>query len=493
MTYWLGIDCGGTFIKAALFTSDGQQKTLARKSLDILSSRPGYAERAPTALWQACADVIREAIASVDSARIQAVGISAQGKGLFLLDKDNQPLGHGILSSDQRALGIIRKWQNENIPARLYPDTRQALWTGHPVAILRALKENEPERYHKIGSILMSHDYLRFCLTGEIACEETNISESNLYNFKQESYDEAIAATLGIPEITPALPPIIGATQIAGKITAEAAQSTGLIAGTPVVGGLFDVVSTALCAGLTDESALNVVLGTWSVVSGMTEYIDTKQKFPFVYGKSAQPGQYIVHEASPTSAANLEWISNLTGECDYAAINRSIATLPKAGSSVFFIPFLYGSNAGLGMQAGLYGLQSFHTRAYIYQAVYEGVIFSLMTHLKRMQIRFPNAEILRVTGGPAKSAVWMQMLADISAKTVETLQAEETGCLGAALTAMVGLGVYTDIDAARAVLPPTVARYLPESMVMNNYAQKYHRYTQLVEKLCEFNDFINPS
>ena len=50
---------------------------------------------------------------------------------------------------------------------------------GHPVSILRWIKENEPSRYEQIHTILMSHDYLRFCLTEKLYCEETNISESN--------------------------------------------------------------------------------------------------------------------------------------------------------------------------------------------------------------------------------------------------------------------------------------------------------------------------
>lgn len=492
MTCWLGIDCGGTFIKAALFRQNGEEIAVARRNLSVISPQPGWAEREPQALWQACAGVIREAIAGIDPAEIAGIGISAQGKGLFTLDKNGAPLGNGILSSDQRALPVVKRWQAEGIPAALYPQTRQTLWTGHPVSILRALKEQEPARYQQIGSILMSHDYLRYRLTGAIACEETNISESNLYHFGEGRYQAALAETLGIAEILPALPPIVGASDIAGHISHEAAAETGLRAGTPVVGGLFDVVATALCAGLRDESMLNVVLGTWSVVTGFTDHIDDSQSIPFVYGKSATPGQYIVHEASPTSAANLEWITALFNESDYRAINDSIAALPPAASSVYFVPFLYGSNAGLGMQAGLYGLQSIHGRVHIYQAVYEGVIYSLMHHLERMLQRFPSAHILRVTGGPAKSAVWMQMLADISGKTVETPRIEETGCLGAALVAMVGSGAWPDSATACAALNPPLDRYTPNPTLADAYVEKKCRYRLLVDKLRAFNDAIQP-
>ncbi|MDO5091036.1 MAG: FGGY-family carbohydrate kinase [Cardiobacteriaceae bacterium] len=490
MKYWLGIDCGGTFIKAAAFDATGNVAHLARRNMPVLSEQPGYAERDPEALWQVCAEVIRDITAVVPAADIAAIGISAQGKGLFTLDKNGETLGRGIISSDQRALSVVKRWQAEGIPEALYPQTRQTLWTGHPVSILRALKEQEPARYQQIAAILMAHDYLRYRLTGQIACEETNISESNLYHFARGDYAAELAQTLGIAEIFDVLPPIVGATQIAGHVHEDAAKMTGLAPGTPVVGGLFDVVSTALCAGLENERVLNVVLGTWSVVTGMTGHIDDSQQMPFVYGKSAQAGQYIVHEASPTSAANLEWVNDLLGDEDYGQINQMVAALPQAASSVFFLPFLYGSNAGLGMQGGFYGLQSFHQKAHLYQSVYEGVLFSLMHHLERMRQRFPDADTLRVTGGPAKSAVWMQMLADLSGMAVEIPGVEETGCLGAAMAAMVGSGAYPDVQSASRAMQSGITRYAPNPEHQPAYAEKYRRYRLLVESLQGFNQAL---
>ncbi|SMB86939.1 3-keto-L-gulonate kinase /L-xylulose kinase [Pasteurella testudinis DSM 23072] len=493
MDFWLGIDCGGTFIKAAIYDSKGKEYGNFRQNLTIINAKPGWAERNLTALWAACAEVIAGAIqsAKIAAEAIKGVGISAQGKGLYLLDKQKQPLGYGIISADQRALDIVKQWQADGIPQTLYPLTRQTLWTGHPVSILRWLKEHEPERYAQIGSVLMTHDYLRFCLTGEIACEETNISESNLYNMQTGQYDPKLAQLLGIDDIMPALPPIVGSSQIAGYITEQAAKQTGLKAGTAVVGGLFDVVSTALCAGLDDESKLNAVLGTWSVVSGITNHIDDSQALPFVYGRHAQQGEFIVHEASPTSAANLEWFTKQWNVNDYNAINQAVAALPKAESSVLFVPFLYGSNAGLGMQAGFYGLQSLHTQDHLWQAIYEGVIFSLAYHLERMLQRFPKTSVIRVTGGPARSPVWMQILADLTGLPIEIPQIEETGCLGAALMAMVGNQVFSDSKQAQHVVSAQMKRIEPDSTVYDKYQNKYKKYKLLLESLKHFNNHCN--
>lgn len=481
MKYYLGIDCGGTFVKTALFSSNGELCGLARENVSVISEQSGYAERDMEQLWQITAKVIRQTIinSGVEAGLIKGIGISAQGKGAFLLDNQHKPLGRAILSSDQRSLEIVKRWQAEGIPEKLYPLTRQTLWTGHPVSILRWVKEYESTRYHNIGTILMSHDYLRFCLTGQLHCEESNISESNFYHMSAGNYDISLAKLLELEDVFDKLPPIIKSSDIAGYVTPQAAKLCGLATGTPVVGGLFDVVSTALCADLNDETKLNVVLGTWSVVSGITDHIDSNQSLPFVYGHYAEANKFIVHEASPTSSGNLEWFVKQFSHLSYEEINRGVAALPPASGSVLFLPFLYGSNAGLGMQAGFYGMQAHHTQMHLLQAVYEGVLFSLMYHLERMLQRFPQTQILRVTGGPTKSKVWMQMLADFSGMSLEIPQIEETGCLGAALMAMQADGVMNTAD----ILRTEMQRYTPNKENFTAYQKKYRRYQAVVNAL----------
>lgn len=485
MSYWLGLDCGGTFIKAGLYDAEGRERAVARQTLPVLVPEPGRAERDMPLLWQQAARVIAQVLQTcgLDAAQVAGVGISAQGKGLFLLDKQQQPLGNGILSSDRRALALVQQWQREGMPQTLYPVTRQTLWTGHPVSLLRWIKEHEPQRYAAIGSVLMAHDYLRYCLTGKLACEETNISESNLYDMEKGDWSAALADTLGLSDILPALPPIVGPTAIAGEVTAEAAALCGLRAGTPVVGGLFDVVSTALCAGLHDDTRLNAVMGTWSVTSGITDRISDEADYPFVYGRYAIDGQYIIHEASPTSAANLEWFCQQWGIEDYAELNQSVASLPPAQSSLLFLPFLYGCNAGADLHGSFFGLQAGHQRGHLVQAIYEGVVFSHLTHLNRILKRFPNVSALRLSGGPTRSAEWMQMFADASGLPVEIPQIEESGCLGAALAAMTGTGAYPSLQQAQRGLAPAIISYQPDAQRHALYQKKYQRYQQLLTAL----------
>ncbi len=490
-SYYLGIDCGGTTIKSGIYDENSREVGSSRRNLHLISPNPGWSERDTTELRDQCFETIRDVIASsaVDPALIKGIAISAQGKGLFGVDKAGRPLPTGILSADRRAIEVVRQWEKENMREKIYPRTRQTLWTGHPVSILRFLKEHDRERYDRLDCIMMSHDYLRYCLTGEKACERTNISESNLFNMKENRFDSTLAADLGIEECMDKLPRIVGSTDICGEVTKEAAAMTGLIAGTPVAGGIFDVAAGAVAAGLHDDSALNICMGTWAVATGITTEV-SNDEHPFVYGRHASEGQYIVHEASPTSSGNMEWICTNLKEKDFGKINAAVASLPKAYSDVYFIPFLYGSNASLDSTAGFYGLQSIHTRADLFQACFEGVIFAQMKHVNSIRRKFPKADRLIVTGGSTHSQVWMQILADTAQMPVCLPRIEETGCLGAALLAQVATGLHGSVAEAQAAMPIETRLVEPDPAAAAIYGEKFARYTELVNCLSLFHERV---
>lgn len=132
-TFWLGIDCGGTYLKAGLYNHQGEERRVERCPLRTLSTQPGYAERDMDRLWQCCHETIATLLkaAGVNGKQIKGIAISAQGKGLFLLDKQDHPLGHAMLSSDHAGVrhrpALATGW-----------DPRTALSSHPPDAVDRA-------------------------------------------------------------------------------------------------------------------------------------------------------------------------------------------------------------------------------------------------------------------------------------------------------------------------------------------------------------------
>ena len=288
-----------------------------------------------------------------DARDVVGVSFSAHGKGLYVVDATGKPVRNGIISSDNRALPIVRRWKSEGIDAKAYPYGYQQVWSGHPVSLLAWLKENEPDNYRRTRHVLMAHDWIRYRFTGEFAAEVTNISGSNLYNVETGNYDPALFSLFGVEEMQGCLPPVIGSQQSVAGVSRGAAEETGLIEGTPVYGGFFDVVSAAVCAGLSDPHTINVVMGTWTIVTWMTGRI---VKVSLHLGPLLRPGKYFVHEGSPTSAGNLEWfVRTFMSETPhpYRRCDDMVAALGKGESEVQFLPYLFSSNLGDKLSSGL--------------------------------------------------------------------------------------------------------------------------------------------
>jgi L-xylulokinase len=490
VTYFLGIDIGGTVIKSGLYDGEGREKAVASEVDNGVAVRVGWSERNMHDMWRIVVKTIRRVVAEsgVAVADIAGISFSAHGKGLYALDADGEPVRNGIISSDNRALAVVKGWKAAGLDAASYPFGYQQLWTGHPVSLLAWMKANEPENYGRTRHVLMAHDYVRYKLTGVFAAEVTNISGSNLYNVDTGAYDPALFRMFGIDEMEGCLPPVCGSEERVAGLSAKAAEETGLKVGTPVFGGFFDVVSAAVCAGLADARFVNVIMGTWTIVTWTTDQIlkAPGNDWPYIWGRYCMPGRYFVHEGSPTSAGNLEWFVRtfLGGIPDvYHQADLMISSLPKAATGIQFLPYLFASNLGDDLTAGLHGLANAHGLAHVLQAVYEGICFSQHVHLERIVGLSGRDKTLRLTGGPTRSRPWMQMVADISEMPVEVMHVEQSGCLGAAIAAAVGTGLYPGFAEAMTAMCPSGEWVAPDASSFSAYRSKYAAFRRLADTL----------
>jgi L-xylulokinase len=314
----------------------------------------------------------------------------------------------------------------------------------------------------------------------------TNISGSNLYNVGKGDYDPELFALFGVDEMLGCMPPVQGSEQSLSGVSRAAAEETGLIEGTPVYGGFFDVVSAAVCAGLSDARFINVVMGTWTIVTWTTDHMETTNPHPYIWGRYCIPGRFFVHEGSPTSAGNLEWFVHTfmpDATNAYDRCNAMVESLGKGETNVQFLPYLFSSNLGDNLSACFYGLANAHGLNHVVQAVYEGICFSQHVHLERIRALSGPGRTLRLTGGPTRSKVWMQMVADISEQPLEVMDVKESGCLGGAIAAAVGSGVYPSFAEAMAAMCPVGTTVQPDPRAAPRYRAKYAAYRQLAEHL----------
>lgn len=487
MSYFIGIDLGGTVIKAGIYDECGNEVSVCEHNATLIAQHEGFSERNMDELWQSVCTVIQGALksGSVNNADVKGVSFSSHGKGLYAVDKAGRPVRNGIISSDTRALSIVKKWLEDGRADKAYPYGMQQIWTGHPVAILRWLYENERENYDKIDSIFMVHDYVRFCMTGNKGAEITNISGSNLYNVKTGTYDKILASNFGIDECYDRLPPIVQSAQNCGGVTKEAAEATGLKEGTPVFGGFFDVVAASIASGVTDDTVLSATSGTWSIATTVHKSIKDDPHH-YIWGNYCIPDLYFVHEGSPTSASNLAWWRNLLlknvslDECN-AYVDK--AQKERKDSSLFYFPYLFGSNFKLGQHASLYGLQAHHDMQDIVNALYEGIVFSHLINQDKVVKISPNLKTIRMAGGPTNSKPWMQMFASASNLPIEISSIKQVGCMAAALCAAVGSGHFKDFsEAVKATHKASVA-IEPCASQHDYLRERYARFLEINKSL----------
>jgi L-xylulokinase len=438
-------------------------------------------------MWRVACETIRQVLQTSDvtASKVAGVSYSAHGKGLYAVDRYGNPVRNGIVSSDSRAMPLVRRWRSTKLEERTYPLGFQQIWPSHPASLLAWLKEYEPDNYCKIDRILMAHDWIRYKMTGQLNAEVTNISGSNLFNVRREEYDRNLLELFGIEEMSDCVAPIIDSSQSSGNVSKSAAAETGLNEGTPVFGGFFDVVSAAVCSGLSDDTLINVTMGTWTIVTWVDNKI-SQSNYPYTWGRYCITGKYFVHEGSPTSASNLEWfVRTLMGDKSnpYELANAMVASVEKGSTNIIFFPYLFASNLGDNLSGGFYGLANAHNLAHVVQAIYEGICFSQQVHLERIVALAGTARPLRLTGRPSRSKELAQMVADISGMPVEVVHVAESGCKGAAIAAAVGSGVFPSFREAMGTMCSEVSPVEPDASVAQRYQDKYARFRQLAEML----------
>ncbi|MEO8354494.1 MAG: FGGY-family carbohydrate kinase [Chloroflexota bacterium] len=495
--YLLGIDNGSTVSKAALFDLHGREIAVASCKAETEYPHPGWTERDMEMLWQSTASAIRDVLArsATRPEEIAGIGNTGHGNGVYLLDRQGQPLRAGIQSMDSRAADIVTGWNQCDLHTQVFPFTIQSFWPAQPNALLVWLKKNEPQNYERIGAVLMVKDYIKYRLTGEITGDYTDMSATSLMDVRKQCYSRELMELYDLSEVYDALPPLKHSSEVIGQVTSAAARETGLAVGTPVVGGLFDVDASAIGAGAINVNQACIVMGSWSINEVITEepIVDAGL---FMTTLFATPGLFLTIEGSATSATNLEWFVNQCcgderaeakrrGISVYEVCNEEVASLAPGSTNIIFHPFLYGSNVQPTARAGFYGVAGWHTRAHLLRALYEGVVFGHLSHIEKLRRAGGQINTARLAGGGSRSAVWSQMFADTIQVPMEVSDGNELGARGAALSAGIGAGIYSDYAEAVREAVSVVRVHEPISANTPHYLARYAEYERVIKVMQE--------
>ena len=478
---FIGVDVGTTAVKAAAFTTAGQQVAYANQGLTVLRDHDGWSELSMEDVWQATRACLQDVLGRVKADVVQSIGVCGQGDGLWMLDADHQPVRNAILWNDARASGYVQAWASGGTSDAISRYCRTAIWPGASGAALRWVYENERDAFDRAAHFLCAKDWIVWKLTGTIG---TDLSDGTIPFMDLETGDYApqVFEALGLPDLRRKLPKAEPATTLAGALSADLGCPS-----VPVARGSSDVTAMMTGLGITGPGDMCLILGTTAVLTYVTEPEPFTE--PPMGATLHHPfnDNWIRGLAPQSGASAFDWFAALhpnsfggDDAADIAAkINAAAQDVPPGANGVLFLPFLTGERAPFvapDAAASFHGMRASSTKADLARAVMEGTALSLRHCLHDSGAIAPERVVL--TGGGARNTLWCQIVADVLGLTILANEAEDHGLWGAAIYGGAAAG---EIDPVSVKRDEDFAVFDPDTEANETYTALYETYLKAIE------------
>jgi xylulokinase len=484
----LAHDFGTTGDKITLFdTETGAAVASVFEPYPTAYPQPNWAEQDPadwqSALYQGTRRLLDQAAAQCGTlpGDIAAVSFSGTMNGALAVDPDGHPLRPAILWADQRAIAEAQRLAHACGEAHVYRVTGTRVTPSCSAAKFLWIQTHQPEVYAHTHVFLQAKDYAAFLLTGIFASDYSDASNTNLFDLAAKRWASDLVETAGLdPARLPSLSP---STSIVGRVTADAARLTGLLAGTPVVIGGGDGACATVGAGAVHpgDTYANIGSSSWLAVTARQPLHDPAMRtFNLAH---LDPDLVIALGSMQAAGGAFDWLERLLrseGQPPlYDALSAAAASAPAGANDLLFLPYLLGERSPYWnplARGAFVGLTMTHGRAEMARAVLEGVGFNMRLILDALRaqhdILSENAGIttMRLIGGGARSPLWRQILADMFGLSIllPELVTEATS-LGAAIAGGVGVGIFASFAAAASFIHVRAAAH-PEPGAQARYA-----------------------
>lgn len=481
MKYLLGIDVGTTGTKTLLFRQDGALIGQAYRGYPTATPSIGRSEQNPDDWWQAVTETVRELCAGEDiSQNVAAISLSLQGGTVVPVDATMKPLRPAIVWSDVRCAAQRQAFADTLGEETMYHKTGWAMEEGLPALQIRWIRENEPEVFKKAAMFLTVPDYISMKMTGIPAVDLSDAGINQLYNLRQGAYDEQILQFCGIQRTQLATP--VRSGTVIGHLTDEAARELGLTTDTILVAGAHDQYAVALGAGAAKDGDMLIGSGTCWVITCIADAPDFRLGLSQSVAAAADKWGSMCELSA--GGVCLEWwrrslaIGTDETPLPYEHINSVLSQRKAAEDGLFFYPATGLAGQGLRLKKSTFsGLDLSHDRYDMARAIMEGVAFQTAWMIEQFPVR-PSANGIKLSGGASKSEVWCQIVADIIQVPVRIPNVADLACVGAAILAGVGCGIYRDAaDGYRHLAVGERVMY-PNPEKAKVYAQQLERYKQ---------------
>ncbi len=490
MAYFIGIDVGTQGSRAVVIDEDGSLVASGNGPHTMQSPRPGWSEQDPEEWWGAVRTAIREAGQSIDLNAVRGIGMAGQMHGSVFLDEQDCVIRPALLWNDQRT-AVQTDWMADVAGDLLLEIALNPAITGFQAPKIIWLRDEEPDSYGRVRSVLLPKDFVRFRLTGERATDVSDASGTLLFDVAKRRWSGELLDAFQIPAEW--MPASFEGPDETGRITDAIAADLGLPAGIPVAGGGGDNAAAAIGTGIVLPGVVSSSIGSSGVVFAYSENPEPHPEGRLHTMCHSVPGAFHYMGVILAAGLSFRWLREIlledtfgatvpTGEDAYDMLTALAVGAPAGAEGLVFLPYLTGERTphmDPSARGAFVGLTSRHTSAHIARAVMEGITFAMRDSLDLMQRLGLPVDRIIATGGGARSALWRQMQADILGSPIWRTAAEEGPAYGAALLGAVVGGGYASVPEAVASGVELLDPIEPEHSCAARYDQYFEVYQRL--------------
>ena len=491
----LGLDIGTTGCKVIAFSEEGTVLSQAVREYSILTPHPSWAEQDAEEVCRLAGDALREAVAAASDPP-RAMALSVQGEAIIPVDDEGRALRPAILGMDTRT-GEENCWLADRFGAEtLFNRTGMPLHTINTLPKLLWLQRHDPDVWKAAHQFLLYEDFFLRRLSGRAAISHCLASRTQMYDLSRGDWADDILRECGIERerLAPLAPDGGG---IVGSLDRELARDLGLDREVLLASGGHDQACAALGSGAVEAGLAMVSTGTAEVVEvAMARPVlnETLRRGNISVYRHVVPGLYLAMTLNHSGGLVLRWFRDhfcaaecergkSTGQDPYDLI---LANVPDGPTGVMVLPHFSGSGTpwlDTSSKGAILGLTFPADRGTLAKAILEGLTFELRINVDLLKEGGVEIRELRAVGGGARSALWLQLKADICGVPLRVPRVTEAACLGAALLAGTAVGIYPDVEGAVAQTVHLQRHVERRAESSSAYERRYEVYRQLYPTL----------
>ena len=490
----LGVDAGTTGCKAVAFSASGETLAASYEEYGFVFPEAGQAVLDSPAVWERIKSAIRQTAATCRRDPVTALAVSSMGEAMVPVTRDHRILGPSLLNFDVRGEEYLEELGRRLPDERLFALNGNALGNHFGLTKLMWIRDHQPGLYGQADLFLNWGAFVPFMLGVDPAVDYSLANRSLLFDLDARDWSDELLEWSGLERDK--LPPTVASGTQLGTVSPGLAGELGLPRGTLIVAGAHDQCSNAVGCGAVPEGSAMLGMGTHftivpvyahrprarvMIAQGLnTEHHALADRYvSFIYNLSGA----IVKWYRDTFAAGEHRRAQERGEDVYSSLFEEIppgpspvTVLPHFGPTLFPEPVTHPN----GVMTGL-TLET--RRGDILKGILEGAMYSLKEAVDRLPEAGMDIREFRAVGGGSKSDAWVQLCADIQNRPFVRPRVTEAGCLGAAILAGAGTGVFSSVEEGVSAMVALEKGFEPVPANVAAYAGSYERFRRLWPQL----------